>query len=159
MSKKQKNTVNLICSNRKARHDYHISETIEAGIALQGWELKSIRAGKAQLKESYIILKHSEAWLIGCHISPLSTVSTHVKADATRTRKLLLHRREIDKMTGAVAQKGFTVIACDMHWKKHLVKLTIALGKGKKLHDKRASAKEKEWNMSKQRILKTNNRA
>lgn len=154
MSKKQKKSPNLITSNRKARHDYTIIETFQAGIALEGWEVKSIRAGKGQLKESYVILKHGEAWLIGAHISPLTSASTHIAADATRSRRLLLHRKELNTLIGAVQKKGLTAVALDLHWKSHLIKLTVALAQGKKLHDKRASAKEKEWQREKNRTLK-----
>jgi|TARA_B110000459_G_C16588401_1_gene484885 SsrA-binding protein len=154
MSKKQKKSPNNIASNKKARHDYSIMQTFEAGIALEGWEVKSIRAGKAQLKESYVILKNSEAWLIGAHISPLSSASTHITADPTRTRKLLLHKKELNTLIGAVQKKGLTAVALDMHWKSHLIKLNIALAQGKKLHDKRASAKDKDWQRTKSRTLK-----
>ena len=154
MSKKPKKSPNLIASNKKAHHDYFFDKTFEAGIALTGWEIKSIREAKIQLKESYVILKKGEAFLIGCHISPTSYTSTHTIADPTRTRKLLLHRKELNSLIGAVAQQGYTVVPVDMHWKKHLVKMKIALGKGKKLHDKRASSKEADWKRSKERLLK-----
>jgi SsrA-binding protein len=158
MGKKPKQALNVIATNKKASHDYSFEQKFEAGIMLQGWELKSIRAGKAQLKESYVVIKHNEAFLIGCHISPLNSASTHVDADATRTRKLLMHRKELNTLIGAVQQKGFTVVPVNLHWKKHLVKITIALGKGKKLYDKRASAKEADWKRSKDRIIKQINR-
>ena len=154
MSKKQKKSPNIIASNKKARHDYSIMQTFQAGVALEGWEVKSIRAGKTQLKESYVILKNGEAWLIGAHISPLTSASTHVTVNATRTRKLLLHKKELDTLIGAVQKKGLTAVALDMHWKSHLIKLTVALAQGKKLHDKRASAKEKDWKREKSRTLK-----
>lgn len=153
MSKKQK--LNIIASNKKSRHEYSLESFYVAGLVLQGWELKSIRQGRIQLKESYIILKHGEAWLIGAHISPLITASTHINADPTRTRKLLLHKKELEKLIGAVARQGYTVVPVDMHWKDSLVKLNIALGKGKKLYDKRASAKERDWKLSKTRLLKS----
>ena len=156
MTKKQKKSPNVISNNKKALHDYTIMQRFEAGIVLEGWELKSIRAGKTQLKESYVIIKKAEAWLIGSHISPLVSASTHISCDATRSRKLLLNRKELNTLIGAVQKKGLTVVALDMHWKKQLVKLTIALAQGKKLHDKRASAKEKEWKRTKSRILKNN---
>lgn len=154
MSKKPKKNPNLISSNKKAHHDYFFDKTFEAGISLEGWEIKSIREGKVQLKESYVIIKRHEAFLIGCHISPTNYTSTHKIADPVRTRKLLLHRKELSALISAVAQQGYTVIPVDMHWKKHLVKIKIALGKGKKLHDKRASAKESDWQRSKERLLK-----
>jgi SsrA-binding protein len=154
MSKKPKKSPNLIASNKKAHHDYFFDKTFEAGISLEGWEIKSIREAKVQLKESYVILKRGEAFLIGCHISPTKFISTHKVADPTRTRKLLLHRKELNNLIGAVSQQGFTVVPVDLHWKKHLVKLKIAIGKGKKLHDKRASAKESDWQRSKERIMK-----
>jgi SsrA-binding protein len=154
MSKKQKKSPNTIASNKKARHDYSIMQTFQAGVSLEGWEVKSIRAGKTQLKESYVILKNGEAWLIGAHISPLTSASTHITADATRSRKLLMHKKELDTLIGAVQKKGLTAVALDMHWKNHLVKLTIALAQGKKLHDKRASAKEKDWQRTKIRTLR-----
>ena len=154
MSKKPKKNPNLISSNKKAHHDYFFDKIFEAGISLEGWEIKSIREGKVQLKESYVIIKRCEAFLIGCHISPTNYTSTHKMADPVRTRKLLLHRKELSALISAVAQQGYTVIPVDMHWKKHLVKIKIALGKGKKLHDKRASAKESDWQRSKERLLK-----
>jgi SsrA-binding protein len=154
MAKKTKTPSNIIASNRKASHDYQFDKTFEAGLALAGWELKSIRAGKVQLKESYVILKGGEAFIIGCHISALSSASTHIKPDATRTRKLLLHRKELSQLIGAVQQKGYTVVPVNFHWKKHLVKATIALAKGKKLHDKRQSAKTADWQRDKARLMK-----
>lgn len=145
----------VIAQNRKARHDYHIEQTFEAGIALEGWEVKSLRAGRAQLRDSYVLLKGGAAWLIGVNISPLNTISTHVKADPDRTRKLLLHQRELDKLFGAVSQKGFTVIALDLHWKNQYAKAEIALVKGKKLYDKRETEKKREWEREKGRVLKS----
>jgi SsrA-binding protein len=130
-----------IALNKKARHDYFIEDRIEAGIALQGWEVKSLRAGRAQLTESYILLRNNEAWLFGMHISPLLSASTHVTPDATRTRKLLLHRREIDKLTGAVERKGYTLVPLALYWKRGRAKLEIALARGKQTHDKRAADK------------------
>ena len=158
MTKKQKKAPNIISSNKKAFHDYTILQRFEAGIVLEGWELKSIRSGKSQLKESYIVMKKGEAWLIGAHLSPLSSASTHITCDATRSRKLLLHKKELHSLIGAIQKKGLTAIALDMHWKKQLVKLTIALAQGKKSHDKRASIKEKEWKRTQHRELKYNSR-
>ena len=154
MAKKPKKSINLIASNKKAGFDYFLETRFEAGIALQGWELKSIRAGRVQLKESYILLKKGEAYLFGCHISPLSSASTHVHADPMRTRKLLLHKKEISTLIGAVSQKGYSVVPVNMHWKKHFVKLDIALGKGKRYHDKRTSSKEQDWKRAKSRLMK-----
>jgi SsrA-binding protein len=144
-----------IALNKKARHDYFIEDRIEAGIALQGWEVKSLRAGRAQLTESYILLRNNEAWLFGMHISPLLSASTHVTPDATRTRKLLLHRREIDKLTGAVERKGYTLVPLALYWKRGRAKLEIALARGKQSHDKRAADKERDWNREKQRLLRS----
>ena len=143
-----------IALNKKARHDYFIEDRIEAGLALQGWEVKSLREGRVQLTESYILLRGNEAWLFGMHISPLLSASTHVTPDATRTRKLLLHRREIDKLTGAVERKGYTLVPLALYWKKGKVKLEIALARGKQSHDKRASEKNRDWTREKQRLLR-----
>ena len=145
---------NTIAENRKARHDFFIEERIEAGIALQGWEVKSLRAGRANLTESYALLKDGEAWLIGAHISPLNTASTHVRADPVRTRKLLLHRREIDRLTGAVERKGYTLVPLALYWKNGRAKLSLGLARGKKQHDKRAAAKDRDWARQKQRLQK-----
>jgi SsrA-binding protein len=144
-----------IALNKKARHDYFIEDRVEAGIALQGWEVKSLRAGRAQLTESYILLRDNEAWLFGMHISPLLSASTHITPDATRTRKLLLHRREIDKLTGAVERKGYTLVPLALYWKRGRAKLEIALARGKQSHDKRAADKERDWNREKQRLLRS----
>jgi SsrA-binding protein len=155
MAKKQKAPSNTIAQNKKARHDYFIEETFEAGIVLEGWEVKSLRAGKANLTDSYIHLKDGEAWLLGCHISPLQTASTHIDPNPTRYRKLLLHNRELGKLFGAQQKQGYTIVALKLYWKKNLVKLEVGMAKGKKLHDKRATEKEREWNRAKQRILKS----
>lgn len=156
MAKKssKQNPSNRIAENRKARFDYFIESTLEAGLALEGWEIKSLRAGKGQISDSYILLKNNEAWLFGAHIHPLITASTHHHHDPFRTRKLLLHRYEIDRLMGQVDQKGYTVVALSLYWSKGRVKLEIGLAKGKKQHDKRATEKEREWNRDKQRILK-----
>ena len=143
-----------IALNKKARHEYHIHERYEAGVALLGWEVKSLRAGKCQLVDSYILLKDGEAWLLGAHITPLSTASTHVVADPTRTRKLLLHKKEIARLIGAVNQTGYTCVPLALYWKGNKVKCEIALVKGKQLHDKRATEKERDWNRQKQRIIR-----
>lgn len=154
MAKPNKSESNIIADNRKARHEYQIEEQIEAGLVLQGWEVKSLRAGRAQLKESYVVIKQGEAWLIGAHFSPLSTVSTHITADPVRTRKLLLHEKELEKLIGAVQRKGYTIIPLNLHWKRGNAKLQIAFAKGKKLHDKRATAKDRDWERHKQRLSK-----
>ena len=145
---------NIIAVNRRARHDYFIEDSFEAGLALEGWEVKSLRAGSAQLTEAYVHVKKNEAWLVGAHFAPLKTVSTHIHADPTRTRKLLLHRQELDRLTGQVERKGFTLVPLDLHWSKGRAKLNIGLAKGKKQHDKRASKKERDWERQKARILK-----
>lgn len=149
---------NTIARNKKARHDYHLEERFEAGIALQGWEVKALRAGKGQITESYVLFKDDEAWLLGAQISPLQTASTHVHPDPTRTRKLLLKRREINKLLGATQQKGFTCVCTSMYWKNHLVKVEIALAKGKEKHDKREAEKNRDWDREKQRLLRQTNR-
>ncbi|HMA32328.1 MAG TPA: SsrA-binding protein SmpB [Casimicrobiaceae bacterium] len=144
-----------IVENRKAFHDYFIEERFEAGIALEGWEVKAIRGGRANLKEAYVVVKNGELMLIGAHISPLSTASTHVNPDPTRTRRLLLHREEINRLIGKVERAGYTLIPIDLHYKNGRVKLTIGLAKGKKQHDKRATIKEREWNREQQRLLRS----
>lgn len=143
-----------IALNRQATHDYFIEERYEAGLVLEGWEVKSLRAGRAQLKESYVILKDGEAWLLGAHISPLTSASTHIHPDPVRTRKLLLHRQELSRLIGHVERKGYTLIPLALYWKRGRVKLEIGLARGKKQHDKRAAEKEKDWQREKQRILK-----
>lgn len=144
-----------IADNRKARHDYHIEQQFEAGIVLEGWEVKSLRAGRAQLKESYVIVKKGEAWLIGAHISPLKSASTHIEPDPIRSRKLLLNRRELNRLQAAVSQKGYTIVPIDLHWNHNCVKLDIALAKGKHQYDKRETSKEKDWERERARLLKT----
>ncbi|MEP7063385.1 MAG: SsrA-binding protein SmpB [Betaproteobacteria bacterium] len=147
-----------IVENRKAFHDYFIEERFEAGLALEGWEVKSIRAGRAQLKEAYVVVKNGELLLIGAHVSPLSTASTHVQADPTRTRKLLMHREEINRLVGKVERAGFTLTPIDLHYKSGRIKLEIGLAKGKKQHDKRATVREREWAREQQRALRQNTR-
>ncbi|WP_370280354.1 SsrA-binding protein SmpB [Pontibacterium sp.] len=151
--KKAKSSGNTICQNKKARHEYTISDKFEAGLSLAGWEVKSLREGRAQLVDSYIIFKNGEAWLVGAHFTPLKTACTHVVADPTRDRKLLLHKREISNLIGAVQAKGYTCVALSLYWKNDRVKCEIALVKGKKQHDKRADEKEKDWNRQKQRLM------
>ena len=155
--KSAKQPPNTIAVNKKARFDYFIEETFEAGLVLEGWEVKSLRAGKAQLTETYVHVRHGEAWLIGMHVTPLQTTSTHVKADPTRTRKLLLNRREIDHLTGAVERRGYTIVALELYWNKGRAKLKLGLAKGKKQHDKRTTEKERDWARDKARVLKASN--
>ena len=143
-----------ITNNRKAWHDYFIEERFEAGIALEGWEVKAIRAGRLQLRDAYVIVRGSELFLLGCAITPLPTVSTHFQPDPTRTRKLLMHAREIDRLIGAVERSGYTLIPLDMHYSKGRIKLEIGLAKGKKQHDKRESEKERDWQRERQRLLR-----
>jgi SsrA-binding protein len=143
-----------IVENRKAFHDYFIEERFEAGLALEGWEVKAVRAGRANLKEAYVVVKNGEIVLIGAHVSPLATASTHVHADPTRTRKLLLHRAEINRLVGKVERAGYTLTPLDLHYKGGRIKLTIGLAKGKKQHDKRQAIKEREWNREQQRLLR-----
>ncbi|MBI5937228.1 MAG: SsrA-binding protein SmpB [Betaproteobacteria bacterium] len=143
-----------IADNKKAFHDYFIEERYEAGIALEGWEVKAIRAGRAQLKEAYVVIKRGEIWLIGSHISPLPTASTHIKPDPVRTRKLLLHAAEISKLIGKVERAGYTLVPLNLHYAKGRIKLEIGLAKGKKAHDKRASEKEREWDREKARLMR-----
>lgn len=143
-----------IAVNRKALHDYTLEERYEAGVVLQGWEVKSLRAGKIQIAESYVLLKKGEAWLVGAHISPLLSASTHVHPDPTRSRKLLLHHKEIDKLIGLIERKGYTVVPLSVYFRKGRAKLEIALVKGKKEHDKRDSEKDRDWQREKQRLFK-----
>lgn len=143
-----------IAVNRRARHDYFLEQSFEAGLVLQGWEIKSLREGKAQLAESYVILKNGEAWLLGCHISPLKTASTHIHPDPVRTRKLLLHQSELNKLFGSIERKGYTLVPLNLHWKGGKAKLEIALAKGKKEYDKRQTLKEENWKREKARILR-----
>ncbi len=151
---KKKNST-TIAVNKKARHDYFIEETYEAGLVLEGWEVKSLRAGKVNIRDAWVKILNDEAWLIGALITPLTTASTHTAHDPTRTRKLLLHRREIDRLRGKVEQQGYTLIPLQLYWKRGRVKLEFGLAKGKKLHDKRATLKERDWQRQKQRLLKS----
>jgi len=154
MAKKKKTPSNQIAVNRKARHDYSIEENFEAGLSLMGWEAKSLRAGRISMAESYILVKDNELWWFGGHISPLISASTHVNTDPTRTRKLLMHRIEIDRLIGQVERKGYALVPLALYWKHGRVKLDIGLAKGKKSHDKRASDKDKDWKRDKERIMK-----
>lgn len=157
-SKKPKVPDNTIVQNKKARHDYFIEDTFEAGIALQGWEVKSLRDKKVQLVDSYVLIQNGEAFLLGCNITPLNTASTHVVADPGRTKKLLLHRKELARLFIATQQKGYTCVCTKLYWKNHLIKAEIALAKGKQSHDKRATIKDRQWNIEKQRAVRQTNR-
>ena len=156
MAKQKKKTAdNTIAVNRIARHDYFIEDDIEVGMVLEGWEVKSLRSGNLQLKESYVHVKNGEIWLIGAHISPLNSASSHVRADATRTRKLLAHRGEIDRLVGMVERKGYTLVALSAYWVRGRAKLKLGIARGKKAHDKRATVKERDWKRDQARILKS----
>lgn len=144
-----------IALNKAARHEYFIEERFEAGISLQGWEVKSLREGRINLTESYVFIKEGEAFLSGVHITPLKTASTHIDPHPPRVRKLLLHRYELNKLIGQVERKGYTLVATVMYWKNGRAKLEVGLAKGKKLHDKRATEKDRDWNRDKQRLLKS----
>lgn len=154
MAKKNTPGDSTIALNRQATHDYFIEERFEAGLALEGWEVKSLRAGRAQLKESYVILKNGEAFLFGSHISPLTSASTHINPDPVRSRKLLLHAQELSRLIGQVERKGYTLIPLALYWKRGRAKLEIGLARGKKQHDKRASEKDRDWQREKQRVMK-----
>lgn len=156
MSKKkeEKEAPRLIAANRRARFEYSIENTYEAGISLMGWEVKSLRDGKCQITEAYVVLKNREAFLIGAHFTALTSASTHVRPDATRTRKLLLHERELSQLVGKVERAGYTIVPLDMHWTNGRAKVQIGLAKGKKLHDKRATEKERDWGREKARVMR-----
>lgn len=159
MSKKKKtDNSNTIALNKKARYDYFIEKSLEAGISLEGWEVKSLRGGRVQIKESYVILKNNELFLFGAHISPLASASTHVNPDPTRTRKLLLHRLEINRLRDKINQKGATVVPLKLYWTRGKVKLEIGVAKGKKAYDKRQDIKDRDWKRDKERTLKDSNR-
>lgn len=144
-----------IAQNRKALHDYFVEERYEAGLVLEGWEVKAIRAGRVQLGDGYVIVRNGALCLVGAHISPLPTVSTHFVPDPTRSRKLLMHAEEIHRLVGKIEQRGYTLIPLDMHYKKGRIKLEIALGRGKLKHDKRAAERDREWERDKQRLLRS----
>ncbi len=156
--KKPKTPDNVIAVNRRARHDYFIEETYEAGLVLQGWEVKSLRSGHAQLSESYVTIRNGEAWLLGSHIPPLASASTHVNPDPMRTRKLLLHAAELSKLIGLTERRGYTLVPLDLHWKRGNAKLSVGLAKGKQQHDKRQADKKQDWQREKNRIMKHSNR-
>ena len=152
--KKPQSSKNNIALNRVARHNYFIEDEIEVGMVLEGWEVKSLRDNNLQLKESYVMIKNGEIWLTGAHISPLNTASTHINPNATRIRKLLAHRREIDRILGLVERKGYTLVALSAYWSRGRAKLKLGIAKGKKQHDKRATEKDRDWKRDKARILK-----
>jgi len=147
-------TPSLIAENRKARFDYFIEDRYEAGLALEGWEVKAMRAGRAQLKEAYVYLRGGEAFLIGSHIAPLPAASTHVAADPVRTRKLLMHRHELQHLIGLVERRGYTLVPLELYWQKGRAKIRVGLAKGKKQHDKRATEKDRDWQRDKARLLR-----
>jgi len=153
---KQESAERRIAENRRARHDYFIEERFEAGLVLEGWEVKAMRAGRAQLAEAYVYVRNGEAFMTGAHISPLPTASSHKIADPVRTRKLLLNRRELDRLVGAVERKGFTIVPLELYWKDGRAKLQIGLAKGKAQHDKRATEKDRDWERNKARLLRQN---
>jgi SsrA-binding protein len=144
----------LIAENRQARHEYFIEERYEAGLALQGWEVKAMRAGRAQLAEAYVYLRDGDAYLTGAHITPLNSASSHVLADPTRTRRLLLNRAELDHLVGAVEREGYTLVPLDLHWSHGRAKLRVGLAKGKKQHDKRATEKDRDWQRDRARVMR-----
>ena len=144
-----------IAQNRKAFHDYFVEERYEAGLVLEGWEVKAIRAGRVQLGDAYVLVRKAALWLVGAHISPLPTVSTHFVPDPTRSRKLLMHAEEIQRLIGKVEQRGYTLIPLDMHYKKGRIKLEIGLARGKLKHDKRAAERDREWQRDRQRLLRS----
>jgi len=150
----KKEAPRLIAENRRARYDYFIEERLEAGLVLQGWEVKSMRAGKAQVAEAYVYLKEGEAFLFGANITPLKTASTHLVPDPMRTRKLLLNKSELSRLVGSVERKGYTLVPLDLHWKEGRAKLEIGLAKGKKQHDKRATEKDRDWQRDKARVMR-----
>lgn len=156
--KKSKFPDTTIVQNKKSRHDYFIQDTFEAGVSLQGWEVKAMRLKKVQLVDSYVFIKNGEAFLLGCNVTPLDTASTHVVADPGRTKKLLLHKRELAKLFMETQQKGHTCVATKLYWKDHMVKCQVALAKGKQDHDKRATQKDREWQVEKQRVVRQSNR-
>ena len=156
--KDAKKTSASIALNKKARFDFFIEEKIEAGISLEGWEVKSLRAGKAQLTESYVVVRKAEIWILGAYLTPLASASTHIDTDPARTRKLLLHRKEIDRLSGLVDRKGYTLVPLELYWNHGRAKLSIGLAKGKKQYDKRSEKKKQDWERDKARALKAINR-
>ena len=155
-NKKRMSSDSLIVKNRRANFDYEINQSIEAGLVLMGWEVKAVRAGKAQLADTYVIMKSGEAFLLNATITPLNSASTHVKPDPTRSRKLLLHKRELSLIHGAISRKGLSCIPLELYWKGVRIKLRIGIGRGKKQHDKRASIRDREWNKQRSRAIRRN---
>lgn len=153
--KKKAPAGNLIAANRRARFEYHLEDRYEAGLVLEGWEVKSLRAGRAQIAESYVAFRNGEAFLEGAHLSPLPSASTHVEPDPLRPRRLLLHRREIDRLAGAVQRRGYTAVPLDLHWSRGRAKLTIAAARGKRRVDKRAAERDRDWRRQRERLLKS----
>jgi len=151
---KEQSAPRVIAENRRARYDYFIEERLEAGLALEGWEVKALRAGRGQLSEAYVFLRNNEAFMTGAHISPLKTTSTHKPADPVRTRKLLLHRNQLDHLVGAVERRGYTIVPTELYWKNGRAKLQIGLAKGKQKHDKRATEKDRDWQRQKARVMR-----
>jgi SsrA-binding protein len=147
-----------IAVNKKARFDFFIEDALQAGLALEGWEVKSLRAGRVQITESHVSIHKNEAWLLGAHITPLATASTHIQPNPIRRRKLLLNRHELDKLIGAVERKGYTLVPLNLHWSKGRAKLDIGLAKGKKMHDKRETKKDQDWKREQGRIMKSSSR-
>ena len=158
MAAKKKTAANNVAENRKARHEFSIEDRYEAGLSLLGWEVKALRANRLQLKEGYVLLRDGEAYLFGAHLSPLPTTSTHVIADPVRSRKLLLHRRQLDKLIGEVERKGYTLVPLRVYWKDGRAKLEIGLAKGKKQHDKREAERDRDWQRDKARVMKSSRR-
>ncbi len=154
MARQNERGGSTIALNKKAGHDYFIEERFEAGLALQGWEVKSLRGGRVQLSESYVLIKDAEAWLLGAHVTPLPTASTHVSPDPSRTRKLLLHRGQLDKLIGAVERRGYALVPTALYWKNGRAKLEIGLARGKNQYDKRSAEKQRDWQRDKQRLMK-----
>lgn len=154
MAKNKKTPDNQICANKRARFDYYIEQQFEAGIVLLGWEVKSLRVGKAQINGSHVVIRDGEAFLVGAQITPEETATSHIATDPLRTRKLLLHAKELDKLIGAIERQGYTIVPLTLYWKKNLAKLNIAFAKGKKQHDKRETSKQRDWSRDKARLLK-----
>jgi len=154
MSDDKRQTPKTIAVNKRARFEYHIEERFEAGLALEGWEVKALREGRVQFADSYVLLKDNEAFLFGCQINPLPTASTHVTPDPTRTRKLLLHRSEIDRLAGAVERRGYTLVPTAMYWSRGRAKVEIGMARGKRQHDKRKTERDRDWDRQKARIMK-----
>ena len=159
MAKPDKTSRASIARNKKAAFNYFVEERFEAGLALQGWEVKSLRAGKAQLSEAYVTLRDGEIWLFGAHVTPLSSASSHIEADPARMRKLLMHRREIDRFTGLVERRGYTLVPLELYWKQGRAKLTVGLARGKRKQDKRAAEMDRDWARDKARVLKHRSRS